>query len=175
MVDPDPDCASVLALVMDRVEAEYSLTSLGNFHSPDNGFWALTVKTRGHREPVTVVGCAATAAGVGSPRPAKGIEKYLRSGMIRGIRRVYALKLEQTFNDKALDVIETEPERLREVPASARSAPGESPTRGPSRTPSARSWCSQHEHGASTVRVTGSARWRPSCSKSTNEPGQQFR
>ena len=137
---------------MDSVEAEYSLTSLGNFHSPDNGFCVLTVKARGHREPVTVVGCAATAAGVDHRDRPRASTSNLRSGMIRGIGRVCAHELEQAFNDKPLDLIETESERLREVPASARSAPGESPTRGPSREPSARSWCSLHQHGASTAR-----------------------
>jgi len=51
-----------------------------------------------------------------APSSTEGIEKYLRSGMIRDIGRVCANKLVQAFNDKTLDVIETEPERRREVP-----------------------------------------------------------
>ena len=50
-----------------------------------------------------------------APSSTESIEKYLRSGLIRGIGRVYARKLVQAFGDKVLDVIETEPERLREV------------------------------------------------------------
>jgi exodeoxyribonuclease V alpha subunit len=45
----------------------------------------------------------------------EGIEKYLASGMIRGIGPVYAKKLLRTFGEKVFDVIETEPDRLREV------------------------------------------------------------
>jgi hypothetical protein len=43
------------------------------------------------------------------------IEKYLASGMIRGIGPVYAKKLLRAFGDKVFDVIEAEPDRLREV------------------------------------------------------------
>jgi Holliday junction resolvasome RuvABC DNA-binding subunit len=45
----------------------------------------------------------------------EGIEKYLASGMIRGIGPVYAKKLLRAFGEKVFDVIETEPGRLREV------------------------------------------------------------
>ncbi len=111
------------------------------YHDPDNGFCMLRVKARGQRDLVTVVGRAAavvaeewnTASGQwvnhrthghqfkahflrnSAPASTEGIEKYLRSGMIRGIGQVYARKLVQAFGDKVLDVIETEPERLREV------------------------------------------------------------
>ena len=44
------------------------------------------------------------------------------------------------------------PSSAARSPASARTASGESPTRGPSKKPSARSWCSLHEHGARTAR-----------------------
>src|SRR5437899_11679215 len=43
------------------------------------------------------------------------IEKYLASGMIRGIGPAYARKLLRAFSDKVFDVIEAEPDRLREV------------------------------------------------------------
>ncbi|HEX9215135.1 MAG TPA: helix-hairpin-helix domain-containing protein, partial [Bradyrhizobium sp.] len=46
---------------------------------------------------------------------AEGIEKYLVSAMIRGIGPVYAKKLLRAFGDKVFDVIEAEPDRLREV------------------------------------------------------------
>ena len=93
------------------------------FHSPDNDFCVLTVKARGLRESVTVVGRAATvnpgewvtASGrwtdhptygrqfkahflrTSAPSSAEGIEKYLRSGMMRVIGRVCARKLVETF------------------------------------------------------------------------------
>jgi hypothetical protein len=42
---------------------------------------------------------------------ARGIEKYLGSGMIRGIGPVYAKKLVRAFGEKVFDTIEGEPER----------------------------------------------------------------
>ena len=49
------------------------------------------------------------------PSSVEGIEKYLGSGMIRGIGPVYARKLVRAFGEKVFDVIEAEPERLREM------------------------------------------------------------
>ena len=111
------------------------------FHNPDNGFCVLRVKARGHRDLVTVVGHAAmvaagewiTASGEwvndrthgqqfkarfirsSAPSSIEGIERYLGSGMIRGIGPVYARKLVRAFGEEVFDVIEAEPERLREV------------------------------------------------------------
>ena len=111
------------------------------FHNPENGFCVLRTRARGHRELVTVVGHAATvspgewitASGewvndrthgqqfrarfirTAAPSSVEGIEKYLGSGMIRGIGPVYARKLVRAFGEKVFDVIEAEPERLREV------------------------------------------------------------
>jgi Helix-hairpin-helix domain len=50
-----------------------------------------------------------------APTSTEGIEKYLSSGMIRGIGPVYARKLVRAFCEKVFDVIEAEPDRLREV------------------------------------------------------------
>ena len=50
-----------------------------------------------------------------APTSIDGIEKYLGSGMIRGIGPVYAKKLVRAFGEKVFDMIEAEPERLREV------------------------------------------------------------
>jgi exodeoxyribonuclease V alpha subunit len=49
-----------------------------------------------------------------APTSTDGIEKYLGSGMIRGIGPVYARKMVRAFGEKVFDVIETEPDRLRE-------------------------------------------------------------
>jgi hypothetical protein len=110
------------------------------FHNADNGFCVLRVKARGHRELITVVGHAATHrrrrvdhrfgsggstiertasssrhnfCGCSTPTSADGIEKYLASGMIRGIGPVYAKKLVKAFGERVFDVIEAEPEQLR--------------------------------------------------------------
>ncbi|MFC3166701.1 SF1B family DNA helicase RecD2 [Paracoccus fontiphilus] len=111
------------------------------FHSPESGFCVLRVKARGHRDLVTVVGHAAmisagewiTASGVwlndrthglqfkaqflktSAPSSIEGIEKYLGSGMIRGIGPVYARRLVKAFGKDVFDIIEETPERLREV------------------------------------------------------------
>src|SRR4028119_1204237 len=111
------------------------------FHSPESGFCVLRVKARGHRDLVTVVGHAAmisagewvTASGewandsthgvqfrarflkTSEPTSAEGIERYLGSGMIRGIGPVYAKRLVQLFGTEVFDIIEAAPERLREV------------------------------------------------------------
>jgi exodeoxyribonuclease V alpha subunit len=50
-----------------------------------------------------------------APSSIDGIEKYLGSGMIRGIGPAYAKKMVKAFGEKVFDVIEAEPDRLREV------------------------------------------------------------
>ncbi len=111
------------------------------FHSPESGYCVLRVKARGQRDLVTVVGHAA-AIGAGEhieatgiwindrqhglqfkaetirttvPTTLEGLEKYLGSGMIKGIGSVYAKKLVQAFGQDVFDIIEREPTRLREV------------------------------------------------------------
>ncbi|WP_207461604.1 ATP-dependent RecD-like DNA helicase [Azospirillum sp. SYSU D00513] len=112
------------------------------FHNAETGFCVLRVKARGRRDIATVVGRAAAiapgesiqAAGkwvndrahglqfqadflqAAPPASAEGIEKYLASGLMRGIGPVYARKLIQAFGDAVFDVVENEPERLRAVP-----------------------------------------------------------
>jgi exodeoxyribonuclease V alpha subunit len=121
----------VLAGVVERV----------TFHNAENGFCVLRIKARGHRDLVTVVGHAAmisagewiTASGEwvndrthgqqfkarfmrsSAPSSIEGIEKYLSSGMIRGIGLVYAKKMVKACGEKVFDIIEAEPDRLREV------------------------------------------------------------
>ena len=50
-----------------------------------------------------------------APSSIDGIEKYLGSGMIRGIGPVYAKKMVKAFGEKVFDIIEAEPDELREV------------------------------------------------------------
>src|SRR5271169_4288210 len=128
---PNPSDREVLAGLVERV----------TYHNVENGFCVLRAKARGHRDIVTVVGHAATiAAGewitasgewvndrthgqqfkarflrTSPPTSAEGIEKYLSSGMIRGVGPVYAKKLVRAFGEKVFDVIEATPGRLREV------------------------------------------------------------
>jgi exodeoxyribonuclease V alpha subunit len=111
------------------------------FHNPDNGFCVLRIKARGQRDLVTVLGHAPTiSAGefvratgtwvndrthgpqfkasflrVAPPTTIEGIERYLSSGMIRGIGPVYGKRLVRAFGENVFDIIEQQPERLREV------------------------------------------------------------
>jgi len=50
-----------------------------------------------------------------APSSIEGIEKYLGSGMIRGIGPVYAKRMVKMFGKDVFDIIEATPERLREV------------------------------------------------------------
>jgi len=129
--NPEPSTQEVLAGLVERV----------TFHNAENGFCVLRAKARGHRDLVTVVGHAAiisagewiTASGewindrahgqqfkarflkTSAPSSIDGIEKYLGSGMIRGIGPAYAKKMVKAFGEKVFDLIEAEPDRLREV------------------------------------------------------------
>jgi exodeoxyribonuclease V alpha subunit len=128
---PRPSDREVLAGLVERV----------TYQNAENGFCVIRVKARSHRDLVTVVGHAATisagewitASGdwvndrthgqqfrarflkTSEPTSAEGIEKYLASGMIRGIGPAYAKKLLRAFGEKVFDVIETQADRLREV------------------------------------------------------------
>jgi len=51
-----------------------------------------------------------------SPATAEGIRKYLGSGLIPGIGKVMAKRLVERFGLETLEVIESQPERLAEVP-----------------------------------------------------------
>jgi exodeoxyribonuclease V alpha subunit len=121
----------VLAGLVDRV----------TFHNAENGFCVLRVKARGQRDLITVIGHAAmVSAGefvqasgswindrthgvqfrgpflkATAPTTIEGIEKYLGSGMIRGIGPVYARKLVRAFGEAVFEIIAQEPGRLREV------------------------------------------------------------
>jgi exodeoxyribonuclease V alpha subunit len=111
------------------------------FHSEDTGFCVLKVNVRGKREPITVIGHAgAITAGefvqasgtwitdrqhglqfkaeflrAVPPTTAEGIERYLGSGLIKGIGPVNAKRMVAMFGERTLDVIETSPARLRDI------------------------------------------------------------
>src|SRR5512144_2167066 len=107
------------------------------FHREDSGFCVLRVQVRGHRELVTVIGSAASVTpgeyleGQGHwiqdrvhglqfkasqlqivpPSTLEGIEKYLGSGMVKGIGPHFAKTLVQAFGEPVFAVIEHHPER----------------------------------------------------------------
>jgi exodeoxyribonuclease V alpha subunit len=173
----EPTSSEVLAGVVERV----------TFHNAENGFCVLRIKARGHRELVTVIGHAAaisagewlTASGewvndrthgqqfkarflrTSAPTSIKGIEKYLSSGMIRGIGPVYAKSMVKAFGEKVFDIIEAAPGRLREVD-------GIGPVRARRITAA---WAEQkvvreimvflHSHGVGTARAVRIYKTRP--------------
>lgn len=57
----------------------------------------------------------ATQCTISLPTSTIGIQKYLSSGMIKGIGPIYAEKLIAKFGDQVLDIIDKHPYRLREV------------------------------------------------------------
>jgi exodeoxyribonuclease V alpha subunit len=173
-----PAHAEPQTLTSDR-EVVAGLVERVTFHNEDNGFCVLRVRARGRRDLVTVVGHAATI-GTGEwitatgawvndrthgqqfkasflrtspPSSAEGIEKYLSSGMIRGVGPVYAKKLVRAFGETVFDVFDSTPNRLQEVGGI-----------GPSRAAGILSaWAEQksvreimiflHEHGVGTARA----------------------
>ncbi|MBK5970634.1 MULTISPECIES: SF1B family DNA helicase RecD2 [Thiorhodovibrio] len=112
------------------------------FHSPESGFCVLRVKVRGERELVTVIGNAAQVAPgehidargqwtidarhgrqfkanelrVVPPGTREGIERYLGSGLVKGIGPHFAKRLVDAFGERVFDIIEQSPDRLRELP-----------------------------------------------------------
>jgi exodeoxyribonuclease V alpha subunit len=111
------------------------------FHNPENGFCVLRVKARGEKDLITIVGrIAMIAAGefiqasggwindrthgqqfraaflkTSAPTSLEGIERYLASGLIRGIGPIYAKRLVRAFGADVFDLIEQQPDRLQEV------------------------------------------------------------
>lgn len=111
------------------------------FHNEENGFAVLKVKARGKRDLVAVVGHAASisagefihAVGVWTtdrthglqfkadllkttpPTTAEGIEKYLGSGMVRGVGPKLAKRIVDAFGQETFETIEASPEKLKGV------------------------------------------------------------
>ena len=111
------------------------------YHSEETGFAVLRVQARGHRDVITVVGTLPSvtpgewidAAGewivdrkhgqqfkantitTTQPDTLEGIEKYLGSGLIRGIGPVYAAKLVKKFGKGVFDIIENSSALLERV------------------------------------------------------------
>jgi exodeoxyribonuclease V alpha subunit len=111
------------------------------FFNEENGFAIIKVKASGHRDPVTIVGSLpsvnpgewVSAQGrwvqdrqfgrqfraelltSTPPSTREGIEKYLGSGMVKGIGPTYAKKLVAKFGEGIFDIIENQSARLEEV------------------------------------------------------------
>ena len=112
------------------------------YHNSENGFCVLRVSVKNKRDPITVVGNATQvlagedieATGVwiydrnhghqlkadsikmSVPNSVEGIQKYLASGLIRGIGKHFAKVLVQAFKEDVLNVLDNEPERVKGLP-----------------------------------------------------------
>ena len=123
------------------VESLSGLIERVTFFNEENGWSVLKVKAKGHRDPVTVIGSLpsvspgewVTAEGrwiqdrefglqfqaerlnSTAPTTKEGIEKYLGSGMVKGIGPIYAKKLVAKFGEQIFDIIESQSARLEDV------------------------------------------------------------
>lgn len=123
------------------IESISGLIERVTFFNEENGFSIVKAKVKGHRDLVTVLGSAPSvnagewlkASGRWirdreyglqfkadhftntAPNTREGIEKYLGSGMIKGIGPVHASKLVAHFGETIFDVIEEKSARLEEV------------------------------------------------------------
>jgi exodeoxyribonuclease V alpha subunit len=112
------------------------------FHSPESGYTVARLKATGCHDLVTVVGNFANPQAGQTlqlsgywrehpqygqqfqveqyretkPATLTGIEKYLGSGLIKGVGPVTARRIVKHFGLETLDIIEQKIERLREVP-----------------------------------------------------------
>jgi exodeoxyribonuclease V alpha subunit len=128
---PSGDAATTLEGVLDRIV----------FTNEENAWSVVRLAVPGHRDLVTAVGnllgvqpgenLRLTGTWINDPKYGKqfrvtsyatvmpatitGIEKYLGSGLIRGIGKVMASRLVKAFGMETLDVIENRPHRLTEV------------------------------------------------------------
>ncbi len=111
------------------------------FHNPETGFAVLRVQATGRRGLITVVGqlpnvvageyveadgdwvhdrdhgqqFKCSSLRTTPPQTVEGIEKYLGSGMVKGIGPHYARKIVETFGERTLAIIDESPSFLSEV------------------------------------------------------------
>ena len=127
--------------ILPTAEAIAGLVERVTYHNTESGFCVLRISAKGHKDLVTIVGNLSMisagefvqASGLwihdkqhgkqfkaqflkSTPSTSlEGIEKYLGSGIIKGIGPVYAKKLVALFGESVFEIIEAAPERLREV------------------------------------------------------------
>lgn len=99
-----------------KVPREHDLVTLiGNFAQINAGE---SVRARGHwgNHPTHGPQFKAVFVDVLAPATVVGLEKYLGSGLIKGVGPVTAKRMVRHFGPAILDIIDQEPERLHEVP-----------------------------------------------------------
>ena len=111
------------------------------YHNSENGFCVLRVKVKGHKDLVTITGSVPSisageyikCSGLWHndrnhgkqfkadflksvpPDTLEGIEKYLGSGLIKGIGPHFAKKLVTAFREKVFEIIEHQPDLLSTI------------------------------------------------------------
>lgn len=124
------------------VDSVSGLIERVTYYKEETGFCVLRVKVKEKRDLVTVVASLpsvsagewitaeghwvrdrehgmqlrAELAKTAPPTSREGIERYLGSGMVKGIGPVYAKKLVDRFGDKIFDIIENQSGQLEDVP-----------------------------------------------------------
>lgn len=132
-------CNSVSAPTEAPLDRLSGLVERVTFHSDANGYCVLRLKVKGEQDLVTLVGYApavtpgeyASASGnwvmdreygrqfhakflkIYAPTTVQGIEKYLGSGMVKGIGPFCAKTLVSAFGTEVFNVIEQTPEKLK--------------------------------------------------------------
>ena len=140
---PNRRPGAALPLAGDERGAEYLSGQVERvtYHDADSGFCVLRVAVRDRREPATLVGHVAqvtvgehlhatgawvndrihgqqfkaTWVRVSPPDSPEGIERYLGSGLIKGIGPHLARQLVGAFGTSVFDVIDQEPDRLLDI------------------------------------------------------------
>lgn len=136
-----PACRCVPKQETSAVESLSGLIERVTFFNEETGFAVLRVKAKGHRDLVAVIGSLpsvsagewlvaegqwirdrehglqfkASTLKSAPPTSREGIEKYLGSGMVKGIGPVYARKLVDKFGEGIFDIIENYSVKLEEV------------------------------------------------------------
>lgn len=110
------------------------------FRNEENGYAVCRLRVKNRRKPVVIVGTVAALPGESVsakghwvddkkygpqfkvaeyqsvvPATINAIERYLASGLIKGIGPIYAKRLVERFGLQTLDVIEKSPDRLGEI------------------------------------------------------------
>ena len=96
------------------IESEEKVTIVGPLHEVDAGE-SLTCEGDWKNHPSHGKQFVVTGYKIDHPHNEVGIRRYLESGSIKGIGKKYAERIVAAFGMETLKIIDTHPERLKEV------------------------------------------------------------